>query len=151
MLSLKERSLLAAASQLTTLKEVLALCESTGSARDVCDKSKAFWLSILPRVDYEVLALSFQPLKEKYWPELIEALRKNLYIRYSFYIEDEVFEQQPEDGILGTFYTALDGPEHIKFGYEEHFLLLPFLYLLELLDGSLNTTLIPRTISFKKN
>lgn len=121
MLSLREKALLSALSDAKTLKEVLQFCSENGSARDLCMKSKAFWLNILPQVGHEQVSVSFEPLKEKYWPELMQALSNDLYRKY-FYSFDDYIDQL--DGFQDqVFYEASDAqgkfnifdPDNVEF------------------------------------
>lgn len=88
MLTLRERALIKSVENLTTLQEVVNFCREESNARDLCDCSKAFWLFVLPRVGKVLLALCFEPLKDKYWGDLIRAIENSIYIKYHYEIPD---------------------------------------------------------------
>lgn len=100
MMSLKEQSLFSLAKEKKNFAEVISLCKSNNSIKDVCLSSKAFWLAILPLIDMEDIALCFEPLKEKYWTKLIEGLMEGIVFQKYFDLEDEFLNGENHDGLL---------------------------------------------------
>lgn len=89
MLNLQERALLSAAENVTTLRELIDLCQSSAASKNVCEYSKEFWLRTLPKVGYAKIVLIFAPLKEKHWPSLVEGLAEGRVFNYNYFIDYE--------------------------------------------------------------
>lgn len=92
MLSLKDRALLSATSEAKTLGDVFEICGKSGDARELCSKSKAFWLNMFPKIGLGIMALCFEPLKDEYWPKLIEGLEDGRSYSYKYEFDFDFLE-----------------------------------------------------------
>lgn len=84
MLTLQERAAIKALGEGKDLQEILSFCSSDQGIADFCSRSKAFWLAVLPQANYELVALSLEPLKEKYWKTTMEDLAEGVHYKYYF-------------------------------------------------------------------
>lgn len=127
MLSLKERSLLAALSNVYRIDEVFDFCDSDNQIADVCSSSKAFWLSILPQVNFGIISLAYEPLKEKYWFKMLENLKEGVVYKYYLGFIDGDLEDLPEGSAVQLKTIREYGPTYD--GSNFYNLNVPFLKL----------------------
>jgi hypothetical protein len=113
ILTLQEKSLIRLSQDFTTLREVLDLCQSSTHIGNICERSKAFWLYILPRVGYKRIALAFKPLDNHYWSKLIEGLIDGRFYKYTGIINDVDYNGIHKVVEYNDMYKPIDIPNEI--------------------------------------